>query len=77
MGDRRFADHTGKRWDVVVRSRSEWIYEPVEDNPGPARVGEPPGYETDPFELSVEELQHLLDQARGPQTRPRKSPFVD
>ena len=59
MGDRRFADRAGKRWDVVVRSRSEWVYEPVEDNPGPARAGEPPGYETDPFELSVEELQHL------------------
>jgi hypothetical protein len=77
MGDRRFADRAGKRWDVVVRSRSEWVYEPVEDNPGPARAGEPPGYETDPFELSVEELQHLLDQARAPQSRPKKSPFID
>lgn len=77
MGDRRFADRAGKRWDVVVRSRSEWLYEPVEDNPGPARSGAPPGYETDPFELSVEELQHLLDQARAPQGRPRKSPFLD
>lgn len=77
MGDRRFADRAGKRWDVVVRSRSEWVYEPVEDNPGPARAGAPPGYETDPFELSVEELQHLLDQARAPQARPKKSPFLD
>jgi hypothetical protein len=77
MGDRRFADRAGKRWDVVVRSRSEWVFEPVEDNPGPARVVEPPGYETDPFELSVEELQHLLDQSRGPQSRQKKSPFLD
>ncbi len=77
MGDRRFADRAGKRWDVVVRSRSEWVFEPVEDNPGPARFGEPPGYESDPFELSIEELQHLLDQARGPQARQKKSPFLD
>ncbi len=77
MGDRRFADRAGKRWDVVVRSRSEWIYEPAEDNAGPARVGEPPGYESDPFELSIEELQHLLEQAREPHARPKKSPFVD
>jgi hypothetical protein len=77
MGDRRFADRAGKRWDVVVRSRSEWIFEPVEDNPGPARSSAPPEYETDPFELSVEELQHLLDGSRGPQSRQKKSPFVD
>ncbi len=77
MGDRRFADRSGKRWDVVVRSKSEWIFEPVEDNPGPARTAEPPNYETDPFELSIEELQHVLDSARGPQAKPRKSPFLD
>jgi len=77
MGDRRFGDREGKRWDVVVRSRSEWIFEPVEDNPGPARAGAPPGYETDPFELSIEELQHLLDAAQGPRAPRKKSPFVD
>jgi hypothetical protein len=77
MGDRRFADRAGKRWDIVVRSRSEWIFEPVEDNPGPARAVAPPSYETDPFELSVEELQALLDVSRPPQSRQKKSPFVD
>jgi hypothetical protein len=78
MGDRRFADSEGRRWDVVVRSRSEWIFEPVEDNPGPARAGAPPGYEqTDPFELSVEELRQVLDAAQAPRGPRRKSPFVE
>ena len=77
MGDRRFADQEGKRWDVVVRGRSEWVFEPVEDNPGPARTGAPPGYERDPFELSIEELQVVLDAARGPRAPRTKSPFQD
>jgi hypothetical protein len=36
-----------------------------------------PGYERDPFELSVEELQRLLDGAPRPGSGPRKSPFKD
>jgi len=77
MADRRFTDRSGNAWDVVVRSRSEWIYEPVDPNPGPARAGAPPGYESDPFELSVEELQALVEAAAPPRARPKKSPFVD
>ncbi len=77
MGDRRFTDRDKKPWDVVVRGRHEWSFEPVQDNPGPARSVEPPGYETDPFELSVEELQRLLDQARPPHRTQPKSPFLD
>ena len=77
MGDRRFADGEGKRWDVVVRSRSEWIFEPVEDNPGPRRTGTPPGYERDPFELSIEELQLVLDGSKGQAAPRKKSPFAD
>jgi hypothetical protein len=77
MADRRFTDREGRAWDVRVRSRSEWLYEPVGDNPGPARTGTPPGYETDPFELSVEELQQLLDTAQAPRPRGKKSPFLD
>ena len=77
MADRRFADRDGGRWDVRVRTRSEWLFEPVGDNPGPARAVTPPGYETDPFELSVEELQELLDAAPTPRPRPKSSPFLD
>ena len=77
MGDRRFADRDGHRWDVRVRGRSEWLFEPVEGNPGPARSAQPPGYERDPFEMSIEELQRLLDSAPPPKARPNKSPFLD
>ena len=77
MGDRRFADHDGKRWDVVVRSKREWVFEPVEDNPGPRRTVEPPSYEADPFELSIEELRLVLDAAQGPRAPRKKSPFAD
>ena len=46
--------------------------------PGPYEaVVERPGYETDPYELSGEELQHLLDSAPAPRARERKSPFRD
>lgn len=77
MGDRRFVDSAGLRWEVRVRGRSEWVFEPVEDNPGPARIASPPGYERDPFEMSVEELQKLLDSAPMPRPRANKSPFLD
>jgi hypothetical protein len=77
MGDRRFADGAGRRWDVVVRSKREWVFEPVEDNPGPRRGVEPPGYETDPFELSIEELRQLLDGSKGHVAPRKKSPFAD
>jgi hypothetical protein len=53
------------------------IRKPVSGNPGPRRIAEPPGYERDPFELSIEELQHLLDCARQPRSRPRRSPFLE
>jgi hypothetical protein len=77
MGDRRFVDRAGQRWEVRVRSKSEWLLEPVEGNPGPARSTEPPGYERDPFEMSVEELQRLLDSAPPPAPRKTRSPFLD
>ncbi len=77
MADRRFADRDGRRWEIRVRGRREWTFEPVEGNAGPARAVTPPGYETDPFELSVEELQKLLDAAPTPRPRPKSSPFLD
>ena len=76
MAHRRFADREGNRWEVRPRSRSEWEFEPVEGNRGAARLVTPPGYERDPFEMSVEELQRLLDAGRPPRA-PGKSPFLD
>ena len=77
MGDRRFVDREGQGWQVRVRSRQEWLFEPVDANPGPARTATPPNYEKDPFEMSVEELQRILDSAPPPRARPKSSPFLD
>ena len=76
MAHRRFRGPDGQDWEVRVRSRSEWEFEPVAGNPGPPRLVEPPGYETDPFELSTEELQGLLAKGRS-RKPPGKSPFLD
>ena len=77
MARRTFSDRSGQRWEIVVQSRSEWTFDPIEGNPGPARTSTPPGYETDPYELSVEELERLLEAA-VPRRKPKgKSPFLD
>lgn len=77
MADRRFTDRDGRRWDVRVRSKREWLFEPVADNPQQARQSEGPGYERDPFELSVEELQRLFDASAPAHRKPTRSPFLD
>lgn len=77
MSFRVFRDRDGQAWEVVNRGFREWEFRPVQGNPNPARRARAPGYEQDPFEVSVEELQHLLDSAPAPGLRPRKSPFKD
>jgi len=77
MAHRVFADRHGDRWEIIPAGRSEWEFTPVEGNPGPARTAAPPGYETDPYELSVEELQRLLDAATPRRPPKAKSPFLD
>lgn len=80
MGYRKFVDRDGRAWDVRDRSRSEWTFQPEAGNPQ-APVDVPaPGYEKDPFELSNEELQKILDAALGDEpraARKKKSPFLD
>ncbi|HTT68318.1 MAG TPA: hypothetical protein VMF70_09840 [Gemmatimonadales bacterium] len=76
MARRTFADRDGERWEIIP-GRTEWQFDPIEGNPGPSRSGASPGYETDPYELSVEELQRLLDAARPRRPSSRKSPFLD
>ena len=77
MAHRTFVDRNGERWEIIPAGRSEWTFDPIEGNPGPARTATPPGYETDPFELSVEELEGLL-AAAVPRRKPTgKSPFLD
>ncbi len=77
MGYRRFSDRDGHQWEVRDRSRSEWELQPVSGNPHPPRTIRPPSYEADPFELSIEELQRLLDQSGEGPARRAKSPFRD
>ena len=60
-----------------MRSRTEWEFEPVEGNAEAPRLATPPGYEQDPFEMSVEELQELLAAARMRRPPPKPSPFLD
>lgn len=78
MGYRRFTDTAGHEWEVRDLSRSAWEFHPVQGNPGKITRIDPPGYEPDPFELSLEELQRLLGTT-GPSIRakPPKSPFKD
>jgi hypothetical protein len=78
MGSRNITDQQGRKWEVRERSKSEWELFPVGDNKERMRTVRAPGYERDPFELSIEELQRLLDEpdAAG-RSKPTKSPFKD
>jgi hypothetical protein len=77
MAYRRFTDRDGNVWEVKDHSSNEWTLEPGSGNPNPAVRVPAPGYEKDPFELSREEVQRLLDAAPRPQSAPRRSPFLD
>jgi len=77
MSFRKFLDRAGHEWEVRPRTKSDWDLEPVGSNPNPTRSVRSPGYEKDPFELSREELQGLLDASSAPATRSVKSPFKD
>jgi hypothetical protein len=78
MGYRKFTDRDGNSWEVRDQSHSEWTFEPLPGNLLGRTAVPAPGYDNDPFELSNEELQELLDKAgprrSGPQ---KKSPFLD
>jgi len=64
MGFRTFVDRDGHKWEIRPASRDRWDLTPADDNPLPPRTVPPPGYETDPYELSKEELDRLLEQLR-------------
>ncbi len=84
MGYRKFVDRNEQPWEVRDQYRTEWYFVPLPGNPSQRTPVPPPGYEKDPFEMSNEELQRLLDGAGGggsdPGVGPRpkkKSPFLD
>jgi hypothetical protein len=80
MGYRRFEDREGNTWEIRDLSDVTWEFEPVSQPHGRTERVPAPGHQKDPFDLSVEELQRLLDSVQGgaPRTSgPRKSPFKD
>ena len=77
MGYRRFTDRDGNEWEVKDFSNSEWQLSPVSGNRRSQVTVRAPGYENDPFELSNEELQRMLDAAQPARTTRGKNPFLD
>lgn len=80
MTYRHFKDRDGMSWEIRDRLSSEWDFVPAHPDHETIRVPAP-GYQKDPFEVSIEELQRLLDAHHRPgggPTRPSKpSPFKD
>ena len=78
MGYRRFTDRDGVTWEVRDVSNAEWELVPVSTGRGRATRVRAPSYESDPFEVSTEELQRLLDAGgSGGSRATRKNPFAD
>ena len=77
MSYRKFVDRTGNAWIVRDRSRWDWHFEPSGGNPEPAKKVRAPGHQDDPFELSNEELQRLLDSAPSATGPKARNPFED
>ena len=50
---------------------------PIEQRLRDTILAAPPGYEADPYEMSVEELQRILDAAAPRRAPKSKSPFKD
>ncbi len=77
MGFRRFTDQEKRVWEIRPGGRSEWEFSPVGENTERPRTVRSPGYEKDPYELSQEELQGLLDGSSAATKRQLKNPFGD
>ena len=75
MGFRRFTDRDARTWEIRPVSRREWEFNPVGENTEQPRTIASPGYEKDPYELSQEELQGLVDRSAAAPKRPVKNPF--
>jgi hypothetical protein len=77
MGYRKFVDRDGNEWEIRDLSRATWEFVPIAGNREPTHNFPAPTYESDPFELSLEELQKLLDGVATARSRPKKPPFMD
>ena len=79
MGYRKFVDRDGRPWHVQDATDSVWTFVPQPGNSADRTTVPAPGYDKDPFELSNEELQKLLDAGDGNTGRSSRasSPFLD
>ncbi len=78
MGYRKFRDRDGAGWEVRDESDRRWVFKPLRGNEQSETHVTPPPRVDDPFELSTQELQKLLDggrPSRGGRRPP--SPFRD
>jgi hypothetical protein len=75
MGFRRFTDRDKRVWEIRPAGRSEWEFSPAGENTERPRTVPSPGYEKDPYELSQEELQRLLDGSTAAPKRATRNPF--
>lgn len=72
---RKFTDRTGQPWMVArEHGRSELVFRPVEGGHGDERTAPLPTHTQDPFELSDEELQSLLDRSHPRYRKPKGPP---
>ena len=75
MGFRKFCDRDKQEWEVRPVSRNEWELAPTGGNSARPRLVAAPGYEQDPYELSIEELLGLLAKSSAQPARKTKNPF--
>lgn len=72
---RKFVDRNGKPWDVErEHGRRQLVFRPIEGSSADERNSPAPGHTDDPFELSDEELQRLLDRSRPRYHKPKGPP---
>jgi len=74
---RRFTDRDKRDWEIRPQSSRVWELSPTGENTDKPRTVPAPGYEKDPWEMSQEELQALLDGSASAPERKRKNPFGD
>ncbi|HKK08326.1 MAG TPA: hypothetical protein VKA44_05520 [Gemmatimonadota bacterium] len=78
MGYRKFSDRDEDGWEVRDESDRRWVFRPLRGNEKAETRVTPPSGVDDPFELTTEELQKLLDGGRPARGRGRPpSPFRD
>lgn len=77
MGYRKFRDRDGAGWEVRDESDRRWVFRPLRGNDRAEVHVAPPPRADDPFELSTQELQKLLDGSQRERATRKPSPFRD